>query len=787
LNAPWLKGGKIVMLEPRRVAARAAARHMARLMNEAVGETVGYSVRFDSKVSRKTKIEIVTEGVLIRRLQADPSLTGIGLVIFDEFHERSLDADLSLALTLEAREALRPDLRLVAMSATLDAEAVLRLFKDAVVVRAQGRQFPVETRHLGRATRQTVAIAVAEAVRLSLKRDQGSILAFLPGEAEIRRAQEQLAGIEAWSRARVMALHGSLSAQEQDRAIAPAAAGERKVVLATTIAETSLTIEGVSVVIDGGFKRVPRFDPGSGMTRLDTVRVSLSSAEQRRGRAGRLGPGVCYRLWPVEEDLALAPSDVPEILQADLASPLLELALWGISDIDEARLLDRPPEGAVAQARALLQLLGAIDAEGRISAHGKALTSLPLHPRLAHMVITGKARGEGLLAADIAALLQERDILARRNDADMRHRVDVLRGREAVPDDANRQSLKRARLASEQIGRLAGIRGGAAVGDVGELLALAYGDRIAQARDRRGSFRLAGGGGASLDESDPLAAEKFLAVATTDGQIGTARIFLAAPLTREGIEALYPERIATIEQVSFDKRLGAVVAKEQRRLDGLVLEEKPIREGNEERIAAAMMTGMRLMGLAALPWNDTALSLKQRVGLMRRLEPEVGWPDMSEETLTATLESWLQPYLGGVRRREQLSKVRLAEAIASLIPPHLVRKLEEQLPRRMRVPSGSEIAIDYSDEAQPVLRVKLQELFGARDLPPLAHGRIKLRIELLSPAARPIAVTQDLARFWTSGYALVRSEMRGRYPKHSWPEDPLKAQATRGRKNIEAV
>ena len=781
LRSAWLQG-KIVMLEPRRIAARAAAHHMARLIGEEAGETVGYSVRFESKVSSKTRIEIVTEGVLTRRLQSDPALEGVGLVIFDEFHERSLDADLGLALALETREALRPDLRILAMSATLEGEALQRLLGEAAIVRSKGRQFPVETRYLTRATRQTVAADVASAVKLALRREKGSILAFLPGEAEIRRAEDQLRALPGPEAVRVLPLHGSLSAQEQDRAIAPPLQGERKVVLATTIAETSLTIEGVDIVIDGGFKRVPRFDPGSALTRLETVRVSAAAAEQRRGRAGRLGPGVCYRLWLEEETLALAPRDLPEILQADAAPLLLELALWGIADIGEARLLDRPPAGAVAQASDLLQLLGAVDAQGRITEHGRALARLPLHPRLAHMVIAGHARGQGRLAAEIAALLGERDILNRRGDADIDHRIVLLRGEEPPPRDVNRHSLMRARLAASQIRRLAKIGDEAKSRDAGELVALAYGERIAQSRDKRGSFRLAGGGGASIDETDALSLEKFLAVATTDGKASNARIFLAAPLSLASIEDIYGDRIETLEQVYWDKRTQAVVAKEQRRLGALVLDETSIEDGSEERVAAAMIEGVRLLGLASLPWTDEALALKNRIVIMRRVEPESGWPDMAEEALLASLEDWLKPYLAGARRREHLAKVRLADALASRVPPALLRRLDRELPRRVSVPSGSSIAIDYSDETQPVLRVKLQEVFGARDMPALAKGRLKLRMELLSPAGRPAAITQDLGRFWASGYAQVRSEMRGRYPKHSWPEDPMKAPPLRGRK-----
>ena len=772
-EAPWLQGRRIVMLEPRRIAARAAARYMAQLLGEEPGETVGYRVRFESRVSEKTRIEIVTEGVLTRRLQADPMLAGTGLLIFDEFHERSLDADLGLALALDIQEALRPDLRILIMSATLDAKALARLLKNAPVIRSQGRHFPVETHYTGRATRRTVGIDVAHATRLALQRHEGSVLAFLPGEAEIRRAEEALRGMPLERTIDVMALHGSLGAGAQDRAIAPAAAGRRKVVLATTIAETSLTIEGVSIVVDGGFKRVPQFDPGSSMTRLETVRVSASAAEQRRGRAGRLGPGICYRLWPEEETLALAPHDTAEILQADLAALVLDLALWGISDPMQARFIDQPPAGAVAQAKDLLVLLQAIDGEGRITQHGKKMARLPLHPRLAHMVIAGKERGQGRLAAEIAAVLQERDIMQARRDASLLTRLTLMHKGDP--------RFAKVRLAAQQIVRLAEIKSETHHGDAGAMLALAYGDRIAQARDGRGSFRMANGGGAIIEETDPLARETFLAVATTDGNSANAKIFLAAPLTLDSIEEVCGDRISTVQSVHWDKRAEAVSAKMQRRLGALVLDEKPIPDADAELVAAAMAEGVRMLGLSALPWREGTGLLRRRLMMMRRVEPESGWPDLSDEALAASLHTWLKPYLQGKTRRQHLAEIDLNHAIRSLVAPALMRRLDELLPERIKVPSGSSIAIDYESDENPVLRVKLQELFGATSLPRLAHGRLPLRIELLSPAGRPVAITQDLASFWANGYIEVRRELRGRYPKHHWPDDPLSAAPSRGR------
>jgi ATP-dependent helicase HrpB len=508
------------------------------------------------------------------------------------------------------------------------------------------------------------------------------------------------------------------------------------------------------------------------MTRLDTVRVSAAAAEQRRGRAGRLGPGVCYRLWRDEETLALAPHDTAEILQADLASFALELAHWGIGDARRLKLIDAPPAGAMSQAKDLLTRLTAIDGEGRITEHGKQVAKLPLHPRLAHMVIIGKARGEGRLAADIAAILQERDILKGVEDASLASRLSLLK---------RDPRLARARLAAGQIRKIAGIESGADAGDPGALLALAYSDRIAQARDRRGYLRLANGQGARIEESDALARETFLAVATTDGQAADARIFLAAPIRQETIEALFGDRIETRSSVYWNRRAEAVSAKQERRLDALILEEKPFADADPEDVAQAMVEGVRSLGLSSLPWSHRARSLQSRVALMRRIEADGSWPDVSDAALSKSLETWLKPFLYGRTRRQHLAEIDMASALRSLLPATLQRALEQLLPERIEVPSGSAIEIDYQSGDTPVLRVKLQELFGARSLPPLAKGRLKLRVELLSPAGRPLAVTQDLESFWTNAYAQVRSEMRGRYPKHHWPEDPLSAPPSRGR------
>jgi ATP-dependent helicase HrpB len=757
LDAPWLQGRKIVMLEPRRVAARAAARRMAESLGEEPGGVVGYSVRLDSKVSARTRIEVVTEGILTRRLQRDPSLADTGLVIFDEFHERSLDGDLGLALCREAQEALRPDLKLLVMSATLDVAGLARVLGQAPLIEAAGRVFPVETLHLGRTSRRTVSDDVAAAIRLVMREQEGSILAFLPGEAEIKRTAEQVQDLGAI----VAPLYGALSPAEQDAAIRPAPSGSRKIVLATTIAETSLTIEGVRIVIDCGLKRAPVFDPASGMTRLDTVRVSLASATQRKGRAGRTGPGICYRLWPEAETRALAAHDVPEILAADLTGLVLELAQWGVSDPASLGFLDPPPAAAFAQARDLLIALEALD-DGGLTQMGRDMLALPLHPRLAHMVVKGKALGMGALACDIAAVLSER---ASGRDPHIASHLERLNGA--------------ARAASQQIRRIAGVSGEAR-GSAGLLVALAYPDRIAQARGAPGQFRFSGGGGASLAETELLAREPFLAVASTDGNATAAKIFLAAPILLSEIEEAFETK--PVQFVSWDAREDVVKARLQKRLGALILEDKALKEPDGQALAAAMTEGVRVMGLACLPWGDGAKNFLHRARFLARVMPELGLPDLSDAALLARLDEWLTPYLLGITRRAHLDRLDMRAILEAMLPYEAVRKFGELAPARLGVPSGAEVAIDYETDGDPVLRVRLQEMFGLAATPRIAGGRQALRIELLSPAQRPLAVTQDLASFWVNAYPSVRSEMRGRYPKHSWPDNPLEAEPVKPRK-----
>lgn len=784
LDEPWLAGGRIIMLEPRRLAARAAAEHMARLLGERVGETVGYRVRMDTRVGPRTRIEVVTEGVLTRMLQSDPALEGVGLVIFDEFHERSLHSDLGLALTLESRAVLREDLRVLVMSATLEGEAVAAVLGGAPIVRSEGRMFPVETRYRARPVEGPIEAAVTLTVIDALERETGDVLVFLPGAAEIRRVEERLADAGLGPDIHVRPLYGALPPDAQDRAIAPAPPGERKVVLATSIAETSLTIEGVRVVVDAGLMRVPRFSPQTGMTRLETVPVTRASAEQRRGRAGRLGPGVCYRLWTEAEQLHLTPHRTPEILEADLAPLALELAAWGVADPDSLRWLDPPPAGAFAQARELLAWLGALDEDGGITPHGRRMAELALHPRLAHMALRAVEDGQGALACEIAALLDERDILLRDGEpaeADLRLRLDALRtGRAPAGHTLHRGALHRVREEARHWRRSLGVRGGDVVDAdaAGALLARAFPDRIAQRRPGRpGRFLLRNGRGAALDEADPLAHAEFLAIAELDDRGRESRIFLAAPLDRADVEQVFADQIETAEDVSWDDEAHAVVARRTTRLGALVLAEAPLPDPDPDAVLNALLDGISRLGIDALPWTDTARQIQRRILFLLTLDD--AWPDVSDETLAATIDEWLAPYLHGARKLEDVRRLDLAAILRAMLPWDRQRALDAEAPSHVVVPSGSRIPIDYSDPTAPVLAVRLQEMFGMAETPRIANGRVPLTLHLLSPAHRPVQVTRDLASFWKNAYFEVRKDLKGRYPKHHWPDDPLTAEATR--------
>jgi len=779
LDRAWAAGRRIIVLEPRRIAARMAARRMADLLGEAVGETVGYRIRLETRVGPRTRIEVVTEGLFLRRLQSDPGLSGVAAVLFDEFHERSVDTDLALALTLEARGALREDLRLLVMSATLEAEKVAALLGGAPVVRSEGRAYPVAVRWQGRPPGTRVEAGVADAVVAALREESGDVLAFLPGAAEIRRTAQLLDG-RLSAGTLLFPLYGDLPAAAQDAAVRYHADGPRRVILASAIAETSLTIEGVRIVVDSGLSRVARYDAATGMNRLETMRVTQASAAQRAGRAGRLAPGICYRLWDEAEHRGLLPFNAPEIRSADLAPLALELARWGSADAGSLHWLDPPPPVALALARSLLTDLGAIDRDARITGHGTAMLDFGLHPRLAHMVLVGAARSSGGLACDLAALLGERDILRRTRDADLRHRVAVLRGRKDSAADAG--AIQRVRAVARDLKRR--LPGGAAAGegeieDAGALASLAYPDRIARRRPGTSRFQTSAGGGAVIDEADPLAREEWLAIAATDGDRREARIFLAAPLSQAEIERLHAGLLLTEERVTWDERAGAAVAARERRLGRIVLAREPLGAVAGERVVAALLGWIERAGLEVLPWSEASIRLRRRVEFLRRAEGEASdLPDYSDTALRETLPLWLGPHLSGVMRRSQLDTIDLAAVLSAGLSYEQRRRLDIDAPTHLTVPSGSHVPVDYGAGETPVLAVRLQEMFGARETPRLARGRVAVLLHLLSPAARPLQVTGDLAGFWRGAYAEVRREMRGRYPKHSWPDDPLTAQPT---------
>ena len=770
LNEAWLKGKRIVMLEPRRLAARAAAKRMADTLGEGVGETVGYTVRLERKVSSGTRIEVITEGLLTRRLQHDPELSDVGLLIFDEFHERSLDGDLGLALSLDVQRGLRDDLKIVVMSATLDAERLSAHLNQAPVITATGRMYPVALAHLARPQGYSLFDDVVKAVLRALREVNGSLLVFLPGEGEIRRVEEQLLRTGIAGNVDVRPLYGAMTLAAQDEAIRPSPMGRRKIVLATTIAETSLTIEGIEAVVDVGLKRVPRFDPAAGMTSLETVRVSQASAEQRKGRAGRLGPGRCYRLWPEAETRALAAHDEPEIRVADLSGLVLELARWGVGTADGLPWYELPPRAAFAQAQDLLKRLGALNADNSVTPHGRAMAELPLHPRLAHMVIAGRELGAGQSAAEIAAFLSERDGAARDASIDVEQRLMQLRG----------QAKERWKQTVKQIRDQASLKADTAELSHGVLMALAYPDRIG--RKRGGRFQLSGGGGAVLPEHDALNKLDWIVVATLDGAAGDGKARLAAELSEREIDRHFADLIVETEGVFWDAKANAVKAGLTRRLGAIILQEKPAQRIEASLTAAAMLEGVKLMGLSCLPWNEAARGFQARIKFLGRVMAEAGFPLIDDAALLATADQWLLPYLEGMMRKADLARLDMLPILQSLVPGDLLRRIDKLAPQRMIVPGGGSYRIYYDVEGDPTLSVRLQEMFGLTSAPQVADGRARLKIIMLSPGMKPVAVTQSLETFWVQGYPDVRKDMRGRYPKHAWPEDPLTATAVAPRR-----
>ena len=785
LDEPWLAGRKIIMLEPRRIAARAAARRMAATLGEPVGETVGYRIRRETRSGARTRIEVVTEGILTRMLISDPALEEAGLLIFDEFHERNLVADLGLALALESQTLLRPDLRLLVMSATLDGAAVASLLDGAPVITSEGRHFPVETRYRSPRPDQRLEPALVPLVREALGEPDGDVLVFLPGAGEIHRTRDLLADAGLGPEVDLIPLYGQLTGEAQDRALEPAARGRRKVVLATSIAETSLTIEGVSIVIDGGWSRVPRYSPTTGMSRLVTVRVTRASADQRRGRAGRLGPGICYRLWAAAEDAALIPRSTPEILEADLTPLALDLAAAGVSDPASLRWLDPPPAAALAEARNLLSGLGALDPDGRITAQGKTLAGLGMHPRLGHLLLESKKLGEGAVGAALTALLEERDPVrgdGPEADPDLRVRVDLVLGGDRqrsegyIDHDLVRRIRQEARVRYDQLGAGPWPRQGVSSEATGLLLSFAYPDRIGQRRQgQAGRFLLSGGQGA-VTTAPSLALADWIVAADLDGDRRESRIWRAAPVKLGELERHHAAVITSGEEIEWDEAAGTVVARRVRRLGAVTLEEKALHSPDPERVSAVLLDAILREGLERLPWGEGAARLRQRMAFLHGLD--ASWPDMSDDALRRSVGVWLTPKLTGIRRRDQLARIDLSAALLDLLNWEQRAALDKLAPTHMAVPSGSRIPVDYTDPAAPVLAVRLQEVFGLSETPRVGGGKVPVVMHLLSPARRPVQVTRDLAGFWRSTYFDVRKDLKGRYPKHYWPDDPLIAEAT---------
>lgn len=768
LEASW-RGGKLIVVEPRRIAARAAAARMAASLGEEVGQTVGYRVRMDSKVSAKTIIEVITEGVFTRMVVEDPLLDGVSAVLFDEFHERSLDGDLGLALALDGA-ALRDDLRVVVMSATLDGGRVAALLGGAPVIESAGRAFPVETRHVDRDPLLRFEDQVAEATLRALREEQGSALVFLPGQAEIRRVAERLDG-RLPAGVRLAPLYGALTSTEQDFAIRPCRPPERKVVLATAIAETSLTIDGVRLVIDGGLARVPKYEPDTGLTRLETVRVSRASADQRRGRAGRTEPGICWRLWNEGQTSALQPYSTPEILEADISQLVLDLAAVGIRDAAALAFLDPPPKPAWNEAVELLRDLEAIDDAGRITTEGKALARLPLPPRLAHMIHRAADFGAARLAADIAAILTEQGLGGESTDiADRLGRFRADRGQRAI--DARAMAARWAKLAA-----------GSATAETpmlspGAVLALAYPDRVAEARGQRGAFRLASGRGGIVEDYDRLARENYIVVADLAGKAERARIRLAGAISRDEMEMLFASRIIAETSVLFDPTARAVRARRVRRFGAVKLAEEPVAAPFSTETSAALLVGVSRIGVGRLGWSKDQRRLRERATFLSQTVGEP-WPDLSDTALADTIDDWLAPFIDGLTRIDEIDATLLGAALDRLLPFGLRQDMDRLMPSHFEAPTGSLVPIDYAADGGPAVEIRVQELFGLDRHPAIAGGRVPLTLVLTSPAHRPIQTTKDLPGFWRGSWKDVAKDLKGRYPKHPWPDDPLGAEPTR--------
>jgi len=788
LNEPWLQQKKIIMLEPRRLAARSVAMRMAQLLDEEVGETVGYRVRFENKVSAKTRIEVVTEGILTRMIQTDSTLEDVGLVIFDEFHERSLQADLALALCLQVQSLLRDDLRVLIMSATLDGEKISGMLNNAPTLTSLGRQYPITHRYINPDKDLRLTQNVARVICKALQEQTGDVLVFLPGAGEILHVQNLLESENIFG---VVPLYGDLPFKKQQEAILPHPQGLRKIVLATSLAETSLTIEGITTVIDCGYARVPRFDPRSGLTRLETVRVTRDAADQRAGRSARLGPGVCYRLWPEATHHTLQPNRQPEILEADLTSLVLELANWGVNDLNELTWITPPPPGAISQARELLHDLEALS-ENKITSRGKEMLKLPTHPRIAHMLLAAlksetvplsPGRGvRGEVATDLASLLEERDPLPKESGADLSLRVEVLRKwRAGERVNADRNVLERIeRIAANwrKIFKLNVDNTIPADSDIGRLISEAYPERIAQQQGKQSErYKLANGRVVKLPEHDALAREPWLAVAHLDAGSNEGKIFLAAPVDETDLQ----HRATETETVKWDAARGIVVAQLEKKIGKTVLSSKPLQQIPEAKRVAVLLNALREEGLKLAGWEEAHTEWQNRILSLRVWRKDEAWPDVTTKNLLATADVWLTPYLNNITKRSELQKLDLQNILIGLLPWDLQPKAEKLAPVRLPVPSGSQIKLTYyNDGRAPVMEVRLQEMFGLLETPTINEGRTKILLHLLSPGYKPVQVTQDLKSFWQTTYHEVRKELRMRYPKHHWPEDPWTAEAVRG-------
>ncbi|MEQ8824377.1 MAG: ATP-dependent helicase HrpB [Filomicrobium sp.] len=783
----WLKENKIILLEPRRIAARTAAQRMAHMLGESVGETVGLRARFDTKIGAKTQIEVVTEGVFTRMILSDPSLEGIGAVIFDEFHERSLDADFGLALCLDAMAGYREDLRVLVMSATLAGSRVAQLLGHAPVIESAGRMHPVTTRYLGRSQNARIEVQTADAIELALRNEPGSILVFLPGQGEIRRTARELEErLDAREDVMICPLYGALTPAEQDRAIQPPAHGLRKVVLGTSIAETSLTIEGVRVIIDSGLARVPRYEPGAGITRLETVRASRASVDQRQGRAGRTEPGVCYRLWNEPQTRALPEFSEPEIVAADLNGLLLDCADWGVTDPHELKWLDPPPQAALDAARQDLTSIGALDNVGHITPVGRALREIPLPPRLAAMVITGAHHSSDAAhtAAQIAALLVERDMGG--TDADLRDRLARFR------NDRSKRSRQMLRLsegwaksalkAAKNTGpsRNTSRTDGSNLHSLAAHSAAAYPDRIAKQRGEKGQYLLASGRGANIDATHALAKEPFLVVAELQGKAAATRILSAAPLSEQELYKIAGDRVVRSQVIEYDAEARALRQREVTKLDAITLNSKPMRldAQDSEHCANILAEGLAATGVDKLPWSRAQQQLRHRIRFLRTAGQDE-LPDVSDEALAATAPDWLAPFLTGKTKADQVSANDLQQALSMLLPHHLLSEIDSAAPTHFVAPTGHKHPIDYDGPGAPALNIRVQELFGLKTHPTIANGKLPLTLNLMSPANRPIQITRDLPGFWQGSWASVKADMKGRYPKHPWPDDPANAAPTR--------